>query len=61
MLKEFARSLGLDPEKILVKDALAESHRIITGPEDEDRVQFEALGQALREWIRREALRPNVG
>jgi len=61
MLKEFTRSLGLDPERILVKDALAESHRIITGPEDEDRVQFEALGQALREWIRREALRPNIG
>jgi len=51
MLKEFTRSLGLDPEKILVKDALAEPHRIITGPQDEYQAQFEALGQALKKWI----------
>jgi len=61
MLKEFTRSLGLDPEKILVKDALAEPHRIVMGPENENRAQFEALGQALKEWIRREALRPDNG
>jgi hypothetical protein len=29
MLKEFTRSLGLDPEKIIVRDALAEPHRAI--------------------------------
>ena len=61
MLKEFTRSLGLDPEKILIKDALAEPHRIIMGPENEDRAQFEALGEALKEWIRREALKPDKG
>jgi len=61
MLKEFTRSLGLDPERILVKDALSEPHRIIMGPEDEDRAQFKALGQALKEWIRREAVKPDGG
>jgi len=60
MLKEFTRSLGLDPERILVKDALAEPHRIIAGPDDEGRAQFEALGQALKEWIRREALKTHA-
>jgi integrase len=61
MLKEFTRSLGMDPEKILIKDALAEPHRIIAGPEIEDRTQFEALGQALKEWIRHEAMKPGQG
>lgn len=61
MLKEFTRSLGLDPEKILVKDALTEPHRIIMGPENAARAQFEALGQALKEWIRREAFKANSG
>ncbi|MGB9023701.1 MAG: site-specific integrase [Candidatus Bathyarchaeia archaeon] len=60
MLKEFTRSLGLDPERILVKDALAEPHRIIVSSEDEGRAQFEALGQALKEWIRREALKTHT-
>jgi len=58
MLKEFTRSLGLDPEKILVKDALSEPHRIIMSPEDEDRAQFKALGQALKECIKHEAFGP---
>jgi len=38
----------LDPEKILVKDVLAEPHRIIAGPQDEGIAQFEALGQAFK-------------
>lgn len=32
MVKEFTRSLGMDPEKIPVKDAVAEPHRIIMSP-----------------------------
>jgi hypothetical protein len=51
----------MDPEKILVKDALAEPHRSVICPENEDRAQFEALGQALKEWIRREALGSGQG
>lgn len=61
MLKEFTRSLGMHPETILVKDALAEHGRIINGPENEDRAQFQALGEALKEWIRREALKLGRG
>ena len=51
IVKEFTRKLGIDPEKILVKDALSESHRIIAGSVTQDRAQFKVLGQALREWI----------
>lgn len=58
MLKEFTRSLGMDPEKILVRDALAEAHRTVTGPETELQRQYQALGTALREWIRQEAVKP---
>ncbi len=46
MLKEFARSLELDPEAILVEDAMAESHRVVMGPNGEDGAQLEALGRA---------------
>ena len=55
MLKEFTRSLGLDPEKIIIRDALAEPHRATAIATDDERVQFAALGEALKEWIKREA------
>jgi hypothetical protein len=51
----------LDAEKILVKDALAEPHRTVVSPVDEDRAQFQALGKALKEWIRSEALKAESG
>lgn len=61
MLKEFTRSLGLDPERIIVRDALAEPHRAIASAVDDERAQFAALGEALKEWIKREALRASPG
>jgi integrase len=61
MLKEFTRSIGLDPEKILVKDALSEPETKYVDSQAEERAEFQALGNALKEWIRREALRPNIG
>lgn len=45
----------VDPEKILVKDALVEPHRAIVGPEDESKAQYEALGHAIKEWVKQEA------
>ena len=35
MLREMIRSLGYDPEKILVKEAIMEPHKTIIGEEDE--------------------------
>jgi len=56
MLKEFTRSLGLDPEKILVKDAFAEPHRIIIDGRDEEKAQIQALSEAVKDWVKREVL-----
>lgn len=39
ILIEAVRSLGFDPEKTLVKDALAEPHRAIAGPPEERDVE----------------------
>ncbi len=50
MLKEVVRSLGLDPEKILVKEALVEPHRSILEPEN----QVKLLSHSLREFLLRE-------
>lgn len=60
MLKEFTRSLGLDPEKIIVRDALSEPHRAVASMADDERAQFAALGEALKEWIKREAAKPSA-
>jgi len=49
MLKEIVRSLGLDPEKVLVKDAILEPKRSII---DESR-EIEVLQEAGRDWIKR--------
>jgi len=61
ILKEFARSLGLDPEKVLVGDALAEPYRIITQGKDEEKAQIRALSEAVKDWLRREVLAKKSG
>jgi integrase len=61
VLKEFARSLGLDPEKVLVRDALAEPHRIIGNGKGEEEAQISALSEAVKDWLRREILNTNSG
>jgi integrase len=48
MLKEIVRSLGLDPEKVLVKEAL-EPHRTIIGEEDEITALRKTLKEAIKE------------
>lgn len=49
ILIEAVRSLGFDPEKTLVKDALAEPHRAIAGPPEEQ--ELDALYGMLREAV----------
>ena len=44
MLKEMVRSLGMDPDKILVKQAFSQPHRTIVGKSRED-----VLRDVLRE------------
>ena len=53
MLKEMIRALGLNPEEILTKEALAMPHRtVITTGKDES--QIETLLRALKQKLKQE-------
>jgi integrase len=55
-LKEIIRAWGLEPEKILTREAMMEPHRTeISG----DETQIQALSNALKEMMRKELLKPN--
>ncbi|MEM2126593.1 MAG: tyrosine-type recombinase/integrase [Candidatus Bathyarchaeia archaeon] len=56
MLKEIIRAWGLNPEKILVREALEEPHRTILTPIEREEEQVKALAHSLREMLRRELL-----
>jgi hypothetical protein len=56
MLKEIVRAWGLDPEKILVREALSEPHRVVLQPVEREEDQAKTLAGALREMLRRELL-----
>jgi integrase len=54
MVKAFAQGLGLDPEEILSREALARPHRtIISGPERE-REDLHILSYAIKDLIKQE-------
>lgn len=54
MLKEIIRAWGLNPEEILVREALERPHRTVAGGVEED--QAKTLAASLREMLRRELL-----
>jgi integrase len=56
MLKEIVRAWGMDPERILVREALTEPHRVILQPVEREEEQVRTLAGALREMLRRELL-----
>ena len=57
MLKEIIRAWGYDPEKILITDALAESHRTICeNPLTTEENEVKLLSNALKEMMKRELL-----
>lgn len=56
MLKSFARGLGLDPEKILVKDVFAEGHKVILAPAMIEDHEAHILSLAIKGLIKRELL-----
>jgi len=47
---------GLDPDKVIMWDALAEPHRAFVSPEDTEDRQIRALSSAVRESIKREVM-----
>jgi len=57
MLKEMIRSWGYDPEKILIKDALAAPHRTICEkPKITEENEINVLSNALKEMMKKELL-----
>jgi len=56
MLKELIRAWGLEPEKILTSEALAEPHRTCASPEERDKEEIRLLGLALKESLKKELL-----
>ena len=45
------KSIGLNPEELLVSDAMSKPHRTVIDSEQNQQEQFEILGQALRKAI----------
>jgi hypothetical protein len=56
MLKEMIRAWGLEPEKILSREALAEPHRSYANPEEHEREQARILLDALGENLKKDLL-----
>ena len=56
MLKEMMRAWGLEPEKFLTKEALAEPHRTCANPQEREEEEVRLLGLALRENLKKELL-----
>jgi site-specific recombinase XerD len=56
MLKEMIRAWGLEPEKILTSEALAEPHRAYASQEEREKEEIRFLGLALRDSIKKELL-----
>jgi len=55
-MKAFARSLGLEPEKVLVQSEFAEPHRAYATSEDREQAQTRILSIAIKELIKKELL-----
>jgi hypothetical protein len=53
-LKEIIRAWGLNPEKILTREALTEPHRTVIDFKYRENNQLEILSKTLRELIRQE-------
>jgi hypothetical protein len=54
-LKEIIRAWGLNPDRILTREALTEPHRTVIDFQDRKNKQLEILGRTLRDLIRKEA------
>ncbi len=50
------RAWGLEPEKILTREALAEPHRIDLSPDAVEKNQLHILGSALKDSLKSELL-----
>jgi len=56
IIKEMVRAWGLQPEKILTSEALAEPHRIYASLEEREKQEIRILSLALRDSLKKELL-----
>jgi site-specific recombinase XerD len=56
MLKDIVRSWGLEPERILSSEALAEPHRTYASPQEREKEQMRLLGLALKDSLKKELI-----
>jgi hypothetical protein len=56
MLKETMRAWGMEPERFLTKEALAEPHRSYANPQEREEEEVRLLGLAFRENLKKELL-----
>jgi hypothetical protein len=54
MLKEMVRAWGLEPEKILAREPLAEPHRTHATPEEREKEEVQMLLSTLRDSIKKD-------
>jgi len=60
-LKGIVRAFGLDPDKILTKEALTEPHRtIVIGSKDTEQLQLDWLLRALKQKLKQELTEATV-
>jgi hypothetical protein len=52
--KEFVRGLGLNPEDVLTRNALAEPHRIYATNQEREDDQIRALSRAFMDNLKKE-------
>lgn len=55
-LKTVARGMGLDPERILTREALAEPHRIYASNSEREEYEIQLLSRELKELLKNELL-----
>ena len=58
ILKQMVSAWGMDPDKVLVREAFAEPHRVFVSPQDREEDQVKVLCGALKEMMRKELLNP---
>ena len=56
MINELAGAWGLEPEKILTREALAEPHRSYLSSDAREKQQVQLLAVALRDGLKKELL-----
>ena len=56
MLKTVVMGMGLNPEKILTREALAEPHRIHVAANEREDYEIKLLSQSLKEILKKELM-----